>query len=270
MTQIIIASAGRLGRIFFGLGMMGAGVQQIITGQFVRLVPALPPWIPALAIWPYVVGIALLIAGLMLVVAVNVRSAAGFVGGALLLNFLFRHIPALLSAVSHGYAWTNPLKVLALIGGALLLISRSEETASNAPPSGQRAERLRIIGRSLYSAFIIVAGVQHFVYADFVDTLIPSWIPEPRFWTYFAGVALIAGGSGLFVPAAARRAALLSGLMIFGWVILLHIPRAISDRTNPGETSAIFEALALSGVAFIIAGNLRSIPRNDPAPAKAS
>jgi len=38
-----------------------------------------------------------------------------------------------------------------------------------------------------------------------------------------------------------------------GWVILLHIPRALADLHNIGETSGVFEALALSGAAFILA-----------------
>jgi uncharacterized membrane protein YphA (DoxX/SURF4 family) len=65
---------------------------------------------------------------------------------------------------------------------------------------------------------------------------------------------LIAGGLGIFLPATTRAAAAMSGLMIFLWVFLLHIPRAIAPPRDPGETSAIFEALAISGVAFLVAG----------------
>jgi hypothetical protein len=41
--------------------------------------------------------------------------------------------------------------------------------------------------------------------------------------------------------------------MVFLWVLMLHIPRALADPSVPGETSAIFEALALSGVALLVA-----------------
>jgi hypothetical protein len=40
--------------------------------------------------------------------------------------------------------------------------------------------------------------------------------------------------------------------MIFIWVVILHIPRAVAMR-NSNETTAVFEALAFSGVAFILA-----------------
>ncbi len=92
--------------------------------------------------------------------------------------------------------------------------------------------------------------MQHVVYADFVTTLVPSWIPGQRTWTYFIGVALIAGGAGTLISGTARSAATLSALMIFLWVLLLHIPRAVAGPNHPAETAGVFEALGLSGVAL--------------------
>jgi uncharacterized membrane protein len=58
------------------------------------------------------------------------------------------------------------------------------------------------VGRVCLAAFLISSGVQHFLFAPFVVTLVPAWVPAPLFWSYFAGVALIAGGVGLLVPPA--------------------------------------------------------------------
>jgi uncharacterized membrane protein YphA (DoxX/SURF4 family) len=71
----------------------------------------------------------------------------------------------------------------------------------------------------------------------------------------FFGVALIAGGVGILVPRTARLAATMSALMIFLWVLLLHIPRAFAGPQHAFETAGIFEALALSGVALLVAGS---------------
>lgn len=102
--------------------------------------------------------------------------------------------------------------------------------------------------------FLVVCGVQHFVYVDFVVTLVPAWLPGLRFWAYFTGVALVAGGLGVNFPPTVRLAAALSGLMIFLWVLLLHIPRAAAGWPEAFETAGIFEALALSGTGFLLAG----------------
>jgi hypothetical protein len=46
--------------------------------------------------------------------------------------------------------------------------------------------------------------------------------------------------------------------MIFLWVILLHIPRAAADLRNTNEMTAVFEALAFSGAAFLVAVSQKS------------
>src|SRR5262249_10936067 len=114
------------------------------------------------------------------------------------------------------------------------------------------------LGRYFLSIFLILCGIQHFIYAEFVESLVPTWVPEALFWTYFSGVALIAGGLGISLGPTSRLAATLSGLMIFLWVVLLHIPRAAADLHNANETTALFEALAFSGTAFLAAAVPRS------------
>jgi uncharacterized membrane protein len=110
-----------------------------------------------------------------------------------------------------------------------------------------------------FGAFLSLCGVQHFVHAAFVATLVPAWIPGAPFWASFAGLALIAGGVGVVMPATARLAGLLSGAMIFVWVIVLHFPRAFDATTrSSNETTAVFEALAMSGIGLLIgAGSSR-------------
>jgi uncharacterized membrane protein len=110
------------------------------------------------------------------------------------------------------------------------------------------------VGPVLFAVFLIVCGVQHFWYAVFVRDLVPAWLPARLFWTYFTGAALVAGGVGILVPRTSRLAATCSGVMIFLWVLLLHIPRAVAGPQHAFETAGAFEALALSGVAFLVAG----------------
>ena len=74
------------------------------------------------------------------------------------------------------------------------------------------------------------------------------------------GVALVAGGIGLVVPATARLAGLLSGAMIFSWVFLVHIPRALETFPGTtGETTAVFEAIAMSGIAWLAAVGVNAV-----------
>jgi uncharacterized membrane protein YphA (DoxX/SURF4 family) len=103
---------------------------------------------------------------------------------------------------------------------------------------------------------MILFGIDHFLYADFVSKLVPMWIPGQLFWTYFAGVALIGSGIGIILKIKLKLVATLLGVMIFLWLIMLHIPRAIADPYGDkgNEVTSVFEALGFSGIAFVIAG----------------
>ena len=74
---------------------------------------------------------------------------------------------------------------------------------------------------------------------------------------YPSRTVLIAGGIGVLVPGTARLAATLSGIMLFSWVFLVHIPLAINTHTV-SEVSRGFQALQDSAVAFMLAGTLGS------------
>jgi hypothetical protein len=102
---------------------------------------------------------------------------------------------------------------------------------------------------------IIVFGAEHMLYGQYVQYLVPDWIPWHLFWTYFAGVALIAAGAGFILRIQLRLAGLLLGGAIFTWFLVLHIPRAavapVTDKGN--ELASVFESLGFSGIAFLLA-----------------
>jgi hypothetical protein len=103
----------------------------------------------------------------------------------------------------------------------------------------------------------VISGIQHFIYTNFAASLVPAWIPgDARAWTYFTGVALIAGGTGLNIPVTSRLAALLSGLMVFSWFWIVHVPRT---SVSVSDGIALFEALAVAGIALLLSGSGGSV-----------
>ena len=242
-----------IGRVFFAVSMIASGLQQLIHQDFVRLVPKLPSWIPASSMWAILSG-ALLVAAGLAVLFERKRVPAAILLGTFFAVVLLLYVPGVFDNPGAGYTWTNPCKTLALLGGAVVLATLPDPLKAAQPSSRvgslEWASRLSAV---LFGLFFVVGGIQHFVYVDFVMTLVPAWIPpSPRFWAYFTGIALVAGGVGINFRPTASLAAILSGIMVFLWVVLLHIPRALAASHDPGETSAIFEALALSGTAFLM------------------
>jgi uncharacterized membrane protein len=110
---------------------------------------------------------------------------------------------------------------------------------------------LRALAPYVAGAFFLLAGIQHFMFAGFVATLVPPFIPGARFWTYVAGVALLAAGIGLWTPRFRRVAALLTAAMVFSWVFLVHVPLVF--RVGREEWMGVFEALGISGVCLALA-----------------
>jgi uncharacterized membrane protein len=234
-----------LGRLFFAVAMLAFGIQQVVYLDFVtRAIPQLPASIGGHQILACVSGAFLFAAGLAIITGRGAQLAALALGAVILVAFVLLYLPRLITTTPNGGLWTSAGKGLALSGGAFIV------AASLRP---QRFHRLSTIGILFFAAFLTLCGIEHFIYVPFVATLVPSWIPGHIFWTWFSGVALIAGGLGIIVPKTRWVAALLTGVMIFLWVLILHIPRALADLHNANETTAVFEALAFAGVSFLIA-----------------
>lgn len=252
-----------VGRIFLGLALCGFGVLQFIYGDFVAgRAPAWPVGVPGRLGWAWLSGALLIGVGAAIMSGRRARGPAVLASAMIFLWALLRHVPEVV-ANPHGVVLTNAGKALALCGGALgvtgALPAEEAQWWHVSRALNRATDGLVRVGRVSLGAFMMLGGVQHFMYPLFVASLVPAWIPGPVFWTYFAGVALVAGGAGMMLTRTARLAAALSGLMILLWVVTLHVPRALgalaAQRRN--EWTAVFEALAFSGIAFIIAGSLR-------------
>jgi uncharacterized membrane protein len=246
------------GRLFYGAGIVALGLQHFYNADFIPvIVPSLPSWIRDRYFWTCVAGMGLIITGALIMAAKVARPAAVLLGTVLLALLVLRHIPAQASANFGSLgAWTSAFKVLTLAGGAFAV-------AATLPggKSPRTDRRLTSFGCLALALTCVVFGIDHFLYVQFVASLVPAWIPGSIFWTYFCGSALIAAGAGMMLGIRARLAAGLLAAMIFAWLIMLHVPRAIaqdygSDMGN--EWTSVFEALAFSGIAMVLS---RTLPR---------
>ena len=255
------------GRIFASLGLAGLGVTHFLFGAFTT--GRAPPWpesLPGGSAWAFITGAT----GILVAVAVlfGVRARLAAIGWAVIIfawAFL-RQLPVVAGDSMLGGSWTLAGKALAFTGGLLALTATSDlESIRNARM--QRLINLRepfvAVARSCLAIFFFITGIQHFMYLEFVASLIPPWFPGDAVrWTQIAGIMLLCCGAGLVPRATAPFAAMLSGAMVFSWFWIVHIPRslgAVSDRI------AVHEALLVSGIALVIAGFLLADSRrSDP------
>jgi uncharacterized membrane protein len=248
----------RVGRMFFAIALIGLGVEHFIFQDFVTgRAPVWPASIPGGVAWAYLSGLTFVAIGSAILFGKRARSAAVLAGVLIASWAALRHLPVIAADSFLSGAWTRAGKALTFTAGAFAIAATFPKV--ELPPGTllkfvNLGREFIIFGRWCLGLFLVLTGIQHFMFTEFVASLIPGWFPgNADFWTYFAGVALIAGGIGLFVPRTTRLAALLSGLMVFSWFWIVHIPRTF---VGVSDSIAVFEALAVSGIAFVLAGHL--------------
>jgi uncharacterized membrane protein len=106
--------------------------------------------------------------------------------------------------------------------------------------------------RDLCGPLFIAAGLMHFVIPKVYARIIPPYLPAPEVLVYASGVAEIAGGAGLMVPALRRRAGWwLIATLVAVFPANLHMARHPEDFPEvPGGPAALKARLPLQ-LAFL-------------------
>ncbi len=240
-------STDRLGRFVVALALIGFGVENLLFGRYI--VARIAPWPPDDQSTQMIVGAAgalvFLAGGVAMLMGRGVRLA-GLASAVFILAYsMILHWPVAFAGPAWSGNWTNVFKAASLAAGMVAV----------AAADGRRMSGLlaTLTGLAPYvlAAFFLLAGVQHFMFTDFVSTLVPPFIPAPHFWTYFAGVALLAAGLGLCTPRFRLLAAVCSAAMVFSWVFLVHVPLVFALGRE--EWMGVVEALGISGVCLAVA-----------------
>jgi uncharacterized membrane protein YphA (DoxX/SURF4 family) len=226
----------KFGHIFFAIAFMFFGLQHFLYVVAAHGPVAGPPWILGRPLWAAVMGAFLLLVGALLATKRMTQFAASLLAAVFFLYVIFLYVPGLIRNLHDAGRWTSAAELTCLCGAALVLAG------------------LGSVGRVFYGVPLIVFGIQHFLYAQFISTLIPVWIPRHLFWAYFVGTAFIAAAVSIATKGQAPLAAILLGAMFFSWVIIVHAPRVAVHLRNGNEWTSAFIALAMCGGAWIVAG----------------
>lgn len=253
----------KTGQYFFAVALMAFGIIQFITGEFAPgRAPAWPVSFQGRLFFAYCTGTLMIISGIGVVVRHRSAHIVLVMTAAIIFAWaLVRHIPIVALDLKWGRELTNAGKALVMGGGTFAIAATLPILHDNTPRKARGIIRgsatLIYVGRICLSIFMIIGGIEHFIFLEFVAQLVPSWIPGKIFWACFTGIALIAGGVGLLVNRLVFLASLLSGIMIVIWFLVLHLPRAFVFMDN-NEWIAVCESLAFSGIAFVVGASTKT------------
>ena len=144
-----------------------------------------------------------------------------------------------------------------VIGVAALLRGRPSQTRG--------AERVMMFGPLFYAVPMGVFAGDHFVFHTQIAQIVPSWMPFHMFWVYFVGCCLLAGAIGLGTKKYSRLAALCFGVMLFCFVLMMHIPNLIA---TPGDRFAL--AILLRDLSFSCGALVFAIGQDERLPTQVS
>lgn len=239
-----------LGRACYAICIMALGVQQLAYGKIsVAFLPsafsdyAVIRWLT----YPWCLAFILSGAGLLTRYASVIALVSGWVLFGL---FLFVQVPYLTFMDPNGGTllyWAPAMQNLAMAGCSFIVASDQLE-------SGRWQKMAMRLGPVFFSVMLFDFGLSHFLYDDFVSRLVPGWIPYPMMWTYLTGVALMGAATAIVFRIRIMEVALLLGLMIFSWLLLIHIPRAMADpyMMHGLELTRVFMTIGYTGIAMIL------------------
>jgi uncharacterized membrane protein YphA (DoxX/SURF4 family) len=246
----MIRSLATIGRCFFAITMIVFGLQQcafavLRTGQIFG-----PPWIVRNPLLVGVIGTVLVLAGLSIAIQYKARLGAQFLASVMLVYVIAIYLPRIVGSPRNPGFWTSAAELLCLAGAAFVAAGMASQG-----PEAKTSEQSRALintGRFLYALPLVVFAAQHFMYAQFVATLVPAWIPARLFWACFVGAAFIAASLSIIFKIKNSLAAVLLGLMFFLWVVIVHAPRIALASHSANEWTSGLVALAMSGGALMM------------------
>lgn len=261
----------RLGSACYGAALLGLAVQCLLRAAPVPGLEPFPASLPHPEAWSQLSGVALGIGGVGALTTAartpgrrHVAQVLAVGTGALFLVWLLAlQLPQLAARPRNGAHWTSTFEVVALAGAAWALSRAPRRPAARSPEEGPAEPThapvdLFPAGRVAYGTALLVFGVLHVLYRDFVALLVPAWIPGGLFWAVFTGLAHLAAGLALVSGVRARAGALWVGAMFGSWVLIVHAPRALATPRDPKEWASLLVALGMCGGAWVLAGRLPS------------
>jgi len=242
----MMPSSIRAGRVLVGCAMIVLGALGTMYADFIMEWTPAPAQFPTRVAWTYFHGGVLIVAGVVLLFDTTARLAA-LVLGAVWLLWTLLYVPRLIA--NWRGALGGQFEALAMASGLLLLAD-----GLSGLRTGKRI--LALVGRYGFAICLPMFGIVHFLYADGVASWVPAWLPAHLFWAYFTGVAHCGAGLAILSGVLARLGSRLFAIMLSSWVLIVHIPRVAAAVRDRHEWTTLFVALALTGIAWIVAGSL--------------
>ncbi len=101
---------------------------------------------------------------------------------------------------------------------------------------------------------LAVFAPEHFRGPEFIQSMVPSWMPAQWFWPYFVGCALLAAATSLTLRKFVRLSSTLLGFMFFLFVCMIYLPNALVHPKDRFAWTYALRDLSFAAGAWAVAG----------------
>jgi uncharacterized membrane protein YphA (DoxX/SURF4 family) len=115
-------------------------------------------------------------------------------------------------------------------------------------------DKIVLLGNLCFAIPLAIFGAEHLSAAKSIMNGVPSYMPWRLFWAYFVGFALIAASLSIATKIQVRWSGLLFGIMMFLFVVMLHIPTALAEPHNRFRWAVVIRELSFGGAGWVLAG----------------
>ncbi len=112
-----------------------------------------------------------------------------------------------------------------------------------------------MIGKIFLAIPFIVFGALHFMGADQMAGLVPTWVPGGVLWVYLTGAAQIAAGVAFITGKQAKLAGQLSALLMLIYILTVHLSGFMGADAAQSQMSlmSILKDFGLAGGSLLMA-----------------
>jgi uncharacterized membrane protein len=156
--------------------------------------------------------------------------------------------------------WGNFFEEFSLLTGGAVAVTLL------APSDSCRPFKTALFTR-LYGICVISFGVAHFIYFSGAATWVPRWIPPgQKFWTAATGTFFLMAATAILSGVMAALATRMLTIMIFGFEILVWVPKLLAAPHDHFNWAGNVICIALGTAAWVISDaiNLKAKTVGDP------
>jgi uncharacterized membrane protein len=246
----------KAGRICFSLAISALGVSNLFVLDFqsARFFDS------GIAILYILIGFVfwtgLVVVSLGIVFSKRPQIAAAWMAWMISSWIMLRHVPLLISDFANPAQWNFAAMALATCGGAFIMAGSFYDNTSTNRKVALRSHPYILVGKMLLGLSVLVLGSQHILYAEFIISMIPLWIPGKIAAAWLTGILMMVIGISFLCSIKIGWSSFALGTMTLSWIPLLHFSRIVAQPEDVYEWIYALQAM-LVGTSAIVLSHLQ-------------